>query len=197
MCVVVICRAAFTSTTDEVSTTAGKSPTDEMAVTDETAVTDEMAVTADVLPADNPSSDVTMSPSDELSPSPPADDESPPADDASPPADASPPTEMPPIARVVDAVMSECRRQDVAYRRHAIRCLSEILAVHDVDRFPDVFKLLQPLLSEVRALPARSPSKSTPVRTPENLARPDRPKTYPGPIDRKRTRARSLENLPG
>lgn len=59
---------------------------------------------------------------------------------------------QPSMATIVDAVVKECRKDQMAYRLHALQYIGEILEAHsDIDRFHDIADILFPKLEKVNS----------------------------------------------
>ena len=61
-----------------------------------------------------------------------------------PPAD-----QQPTVEAVVEAVMKECKKDNVAYKQEAVAAAGAILEACEVDRFSEINSILKPLLSRV------------------------------------------------
>ena len=59
---------------------------------------------------------------------------------------------QPDMKTVTDALLRECRKQDVSYRTVAIRSTAAVLEAHDIDRFTELANILIPLIKEVNSV---------------------------------------------
>lgn len=55
-----------------------------------------------------------------------------------------------PLETIIDAVMKECRKENIVYRRHAIEAIGNILSALDIDKFEELYNIVQDILIKVR-----------------------------------------------
>ena len=67
--------------------------------------------------------------------------------------------------QVVDALLRESRKEKIAYKLEALKCLGEVLEKFSIDKFTDVFSILSPILIKVRTKDSTYLSFSFPVAT--------------------------------
>ncbi|CAH1774881.1 unnamed protein product [Owenia fusiformis] len=48
---------------------------------------------------------------------------------------------------VVDALLKECKKENVVYKTAALKCTGEILEAYEIDRYGDILEILNPLLN--------------------------------------------------
>ncbi|XP_041357221.1 proteasome adapter and scaffold protein ECM29-like [Gigantopelta aegis] len=55
------------------------------------------------------------------------------------------------IEEIVEAVLKECKKEKPAYRIEALKCLSEILETYNIDRFADVWEIVDPIIQKSKS----------------------------------------------
>ena len=50
----------------------------------------------------------------------------------------------------MDALLRESRKEKIAYKLEALKCLGEVLEKFSIDKFSDVFSILSPMLIKVQ-----------------------------------------------
>ncbi len=53
--------------------------------------------------------------------------------------------------QIVDAVLRECKKENLEYKMEGIRAIGPILETHRLDRFHDIRDILHPHLQQVRS----------------------------------------------
>lgn len=56
------------------------------------------------------------------------------------------------ISIIVDTVMKECKKENVVYRRHALEALGDILSSLNLDKFEELYNIVQVILTKVKNL---------------------------------------------
>ena len=50
------------------------------------------------------------------------------------------------FCQVVEAVMKECKKENIAYKVEAMKCMGNLLEGYKVDQFQDMWNLITPVL---------------------------------------------------
>lgn len=50
------------------------------------------------------------------------------------------------LCQVVEAVMKECKKENIAYKVEAMKCIGNLLEGYKVDQFKDMWTLITPVL---------------------------------------------------
>jgi proteasome component ECM29 len=53
------------------------------------------------------------------------------------------------VDTVVDAMLKECRKEQLAYKQHALKALGDALSALDIDRFDQVYSIVEDTLARV------------------------------------------------
>ena len=53
------------------------------------------------------------------------------------------------LCQIVEAVLKECKKEKPAYKIEAVKCLGEILETYKLDRFADVWEIVNPVIQKV------------------------------------------------
>jgi hypothetical protein len=51
---------------------------------------------------------------------------------------------------IIDAMLKECHKEQLAYKQHALKALGEALSALDIDRFDQVYSIVEDTLAKVR-----------------------------------------------
>jgi len=55
----------------------------------------------------------------------------------------------PMVNTIVDAMLKECRKEQLAYKQHALSALGDTLSSLDIDRFDEVYSIVEDTLAKV------------------------------------------------
>jgi len=55
----------------------------------------------------------------------------------------------PMVNTIVDAMLKECRKEQLAYKQHALNALGDTLSSLDIDRFDEVYSIVEDTLAKV------------------------------------------------
>lgn len=55
----------------------------------------------------------------------------------------------PMVNTIVDAMLKECRKEQLAYKQHALNALGNTLSSLDIDRFDEVYSIVEDTLAKV------------------------------------------------
>jgi len=55
----------------------------------------------------------------------------------------------PMVNTIVDAMLKECRKEQLAYKKHALNALGDTLSSLDIDRFDEVYSIVEDTLAKV------------------------------------------------
>jgi len=53
------------------------------------------------------------------------------------------------VNTIVDAMLKECRKEQLAYKKHALNALGDTLSSLDIDRFDEVYSIVEDTLAKV------------------------------------------------
>ena len=56
---------------------------------------------------------------------------------------------QPTVTEVLDAVLRECRKESISYKREALTCIATILEAQEVDRYQEISNIITPLINKV------------------------------------------------
>jgi hypothetical protein len=56
---------------------------------------------------------------------------------------------LPMVNTIVDAMLKECRKEQLAYKQHALNALGDTLSSLDIDRFDEVYSIVEDTLAKV------------------------------------------------
>lgn len=59
----------------------------------------------------------------------------------------------PVVDTIVDAMLKECRKEQLAYKQHALKALGDTLSALDIDRFDQVYSIVEDTLAKVSVVP--------------------------------------------
>lgn len=53
------------------------------------------------------------------------------------------------VDTIVDALLKECRKEQLVYKQHALKALGNALSALDIDRFDQVYSIVEDTLAKV------------------------------------------------
>lgn len=70
---------------------------------------------------------------------------------------------------LVDAVLKECRKDEVTYKNHSLKALGEIVSALEIDRFEDIYNIIRGILNdEISTVDDEDSSKENASKNREN-----------------------------